>query len=123
MIDISGNDKMSSPSKDNKIEVEEDKTMTHWERALTEAWERLIDKSETKNLAMFTPREFVYPSVALKRQSTSVMKSIGIIAKEDVKEKVQLQKDAEFSAQDFIQTKNSFLCGLPNLVVKEDCQI
>lgn len=88
MINISGNEKIS-PTKNSETtnEVEEDKTMIHWERALIQAWERLIDKSEQKNLNMFAPREFVYPNASIKRQSTQSLRSYGIVrTKEEVKE-------------------------------------
>jgi len=52
------------------MEFEEDKLMAHWERFSIQAWERLVDKSEIRNLRMFAPREFVYPEGVLKRQST-----------------------------------------------------
>jgi hypothetical protein len=62
MINISAGKERGSPGSESELmEFEEDKLMAHWERFLIQAWERLVDKSEIRNLRMFVPREFVYP--------------------------------------------------------------
>jgi hypothetical protein len=78
MINISAGKERSSPGDAEPIEFEEDKLMAHWERQLIQCWERLVDKSESKNLRMFVPREFVKAENMLQRQSTSVLQKAGI---------------------------------------------
>ena len=73
MINISAGKERGSPGHDDLMEFEEDKLMAHWERFLIQAWERLVDKSEIRNLRMFAPREFVYPEGVLKRHNTQML--------------------------------------------------
>lgn len=50
MINISSGKERSTPGDSDPMEFEEDKLMAHWERSLIQSWERLIDKSEKRNL-------------------------------------------------------------------------
>jgi hypothetical protein len=99
MINISSGKERSTPGDSDPMEFEEDKLMAHWERSLIQSWERLIDKSEKRNLKMFVPREFVYPENALKRASTSVMQKQGLYAvhAEKGEAKNKLINEAEYS--------------------------
>jgi len=85
-----------------QAETEEDKTKVYWEKALTDSWERLIDRAEARNFDFFV----------LKEASDTGSKS--------GEAQVKAAVDKNYQDIDFVQPVSSYLRGLPEPIPKRN---
>lgn len=87
----------------DQVEAEEDKTKVYWEKALTDSWERLLDRAEARNFDFFVVKEA--PEAAVAKSGEAQTKAA---------------VDKNYQDIDFVQPVSSYLRGLPEPVPKRN---
>lgn len=102
----------------------EDKSKDYLEKQLGESWERIIDRNETKNLELYSPKEFAAQSgerVGLDLRRADSQDPSPTELEKDGRAAGVLQGPGDpYIDTDYVQPMSSYLKGLPEPTVKKN---
>ena len=102
----------------------EDKSKAYLEKQLIEAWERIVDRNEAKNLELYSPKEFAAESgerIRLDpRGADPGASGLGELAEGGKRAGALQGLSAPYVDTDYVQPMSSYLKGLPEPTAKKN---